>query len=249
MVDMRKFNRVFRLFKRIGIYLAVTIFAVVNLSAQNGVTKGVSAQISEAKGLVVKSGNFIQFVNPMVGTDFHGHTFPGATYPFGMMQLSPDTRLSGWDGCSGYHYSDTVIFGFSHTHLSGTGASDYGDILIMPVSNYPLTLGIKNEDYSSKFSHSKERATPGYYEVFLEKWGVKTKLTTGKRSGIHYYAYTKTGAQPGVVIDLTHRDIVIDSKFEVVGNNVVKGYRRSRMWAKDQIVYFYIEFSQPGKGV
>lgn len=193
--------------------------------------------------------DFTGFVNPMVGTDFHGHTFPGAVYPFGMMQLSPDTRLSGWDGCSGYHYSDSLIYGFSHTHLSGTGASDYGDILMMPVSNYPLTAGIKNDEYSSKFSHKKEIAAPGYYEVFLEKWGVKTKLTTGKRSGIHYYAFTKTGAQPGVVIDLTHRDIVTDSKFEVVGNNVVKGYRRSRMWAKDQIVYFYIEFSQPGKGV
>lgn len=217
------------------------IFFVLIFAALVTPTK-LSAQNSHRK-------DFAGFVNPMVGTDFHGHTFPGATYPFGMMQLSPDTRLSGWDGCSGYHYSDTIIYGFSHTHLSGTGASDYGDILIIPVSNYPLTLGINNSEYSSAFSHSTEKATPGYYEVFLKKWGVNTKLTIGKRAGLHYYTYTKTGAQPAVIIDLTHRDDVIDSKIEVVGNNIVKGYRRSRMWAKDQIVYFYIEFSQTGKGV
>src|SRR6056297_2504835 len=106
-----------------------------------------------------------KYVNPFVGTDGHGHTYPGATYPFGFVQLSPDTRLTGWDGCSGYHYSDERIYGFSHTHLSGTGVSDYADVLLMPrtgpvvwQNGYPDTTG-----YFSHFSHEKEYAEPGYY--------------------------------------------------------------------------------------
>ena len=187
--------------------------------------------------------NLTQFVNPFVGTDFHGHTFPGATYPFGMVQLSPDTRLSGWDGCSGYHYSDTTIYGFSHTHLSGTGASDYGDILIMPVSNYSKER-ISNEYYKSSFSHSREKALPGYYEVYLDRYDILAQLTTGKRIGMHKYTFKK-GDSPQIIIDLVHRDAVINSKIEVVGNHAIKGFRRSKMWAQDQIVYYYIEFSEP----
>ncbi len=109
------------------------------------------------------------YVNPFIGTGGHGHTFPGATMPFGMMQLSPDTRLDGWDGCSGYHYSDDVIYGFSHTHLSGTGVSDYGDILLMPTTKEVYNNGADGkEGYSSKFSHDNENASPGYYEVHLD---------------------------------------------------------------------------------
>lgn len=184
-----------------------------------------------------------QFVNPFVGTDFHGHTFPGATYPFGMVQLSPDTRLTGWDGCSGYHYSDSTVYGFSHTHLSGTGASDYGDILIMPVSGYSHSR-ISNELYKSSFSHKKEKASPGYYEVFLDSYDILAQLTAEKRVGMHKYTFKK-GDKPQIILDLVHRDAVIDSKIEIGGKSIIKGYRQSKQWAQDQIVYFYIEFSEP----
>ena len=185
----------------------------------------------------------IQYVNPFIGTDFHAHTFPGAAYPFGMVQLSPDTRLSGWDGCAGYHYSDSTIYGFSHTHLSGTGIPDYCDILVMPVSGYNHPE-IDREHYKSPFSHKREKASPGYYEVFLDKPEVMVQLTAGKRVGMHRYTYRKD-AEKQIVIDLTHRDEVLDSGIEIVDNQTIKGFRRSKSWALDQIVYFYMEFSEP----
>ncbi len=192
-----------------------------------------------------QNNSYIEFVNPFVGTDLHGHTFPGATYPFGMVQLSPDTRLSGWDGCSGYHYSDSTIYGFSHTHLSGTGCADYCDILVMPVKGY-FNSDIDNELYKSAFSHSKEKTSPGYYEVFLDKWEVLAQLTAGKRVGLHKYTFQKNVA-PQLIIDLTHRDQVLDSRLEIVDDHTIQGFRRSRDWATDQIVYFYMEFSSPIK--
>ena len=108
------------------------------------------------------------YVNPFIGTGGHGHTYPGASSPFGMVQLSPDSRLEGWDGCGGYHYLDTIIYGFSHTHLSGTGVSDYGDILLMPTTGkLLLNNGADgNPGYCSKFSHENEQAKAGYYQVF-----------------------------------------------------------------------------------
>ena len=187
--------------------------------------------------------DFAKFVNPFVGTDFHGHTFPGATYPFGMVQLSPDTRLTGWDGCSGYHYSDNAIYAFSHTHLSGTGVADYCDILLMPVSDYKGEE-IINEEYKSPFQKSSEKASPGYYEVFLDKWGVKVELTAGRRVGFHKYTYSQ-GSSREMVLDLAHRDPLIEWNVEIAGTNSLKGYRRSRSWAADQVVYFYMEFSEP----
>src|SRR5688572_18452201 len=119
------------------------------------------------------------FVNPFIGTGGHGHTFPGAVLPFGMVQLSPDTRVDGsWDGCSGYHYSDAKIYGFSHTHLSGTGCSDWGDVLLMPLSEAP---SLKNETYASGFSHDNEKAEAGYYKVKLDKHKIQVELTVTPR--------------------------------------------------------------------
>ena len=110
---------------------------------------------------------YVKLVNPFIGTGGHGHTFPGACAPFGMVQLSPDTRIDGsWDGSSGYHYSDSIIYGFSHTHLSGTGVSDYGDVLLMPTS---ADINFDPKNYSSKFSHKKEFAEAGFYKVHLDK--------------------------------------------------------------------------------
>src|SRR5882762_6728141 len=122
-----------------------------------------------------------QYVDPFIGTGGHGHTFPGATMPFGMVQLSPDTRLTGWDGCSGYHYSDNIIYGFSHTHLSGTGISDYGDILLMPTvgntsADDALNTGETNKGFASAFSHANETARPGYYSVRLDAGNILAEL-------------------------------------------------------------------------
>lgn len=179
-------------------------------------------------------------VDPFIGTGGHGHTYPGASMPFGMMQLSPDTRLTGWDGCSGYHYSDSIIYGFTHTHLSGTGCSDYGDILLMPmVNNYSFD----NIKYASTFSHKNESAFPGYYSVKLDN-GVNVDLTVSKRSGMHQYTFP-AGMTPYVILDLKHRDEVIDSYIEIVNDSTIQGLRRSKAWATDQWVYFVIRFSQP----
>lgn len=178
-----------------------------------------------------------RYVNPFIGTGGHGHTFPGAIVPFGMVQLSPDTRLTGWDGCSGYHYSDSIIYGFSHTHLSGTGISDYGDVLLMP------TVGAPDKPYPSRFSHQNEKASPGFYSVRLDNDNIFVELTATTRAGMHRYTFPSTN-EANVIVDLAHRDKVIDSDLRVNGNTIV-GWRRSQAWARNQIVYFAIEFSQP----
>jgi len=126
--------------------------------------------------------NFVQYVDPFIGTGGHGHTYPGATLPHGMVQLSPDTRLDGWDGCGGYHYSDSYIYGFTHTHLSGTGVSDYGDILLMPMSGKPLS---DNKKYGSVFSHANEKASAGFYSVKLDDDNILAELTATTRVGLH----------------------------------------------------------------
>ena len=123
----------------------------------------------------------IPYVNPFIGTGGHGHTFPGATTPFGMVQLSPDTRLGGWDGCSGYHYSDQYIYGFSHTHLSGTGVSDYGDLLLMPASKKDWHNGTQSSGgYRQYFSHKNEKASPGYYQVYLDSLDLIASMTASR---------------------------------------------------------------------
>ena len=184
---------------------------------------------------VAAQRDLTRYVNPFIGTGGHGHTFPGAIVPYGMVQLSPDTRLTGWDGCSGYHYSDSKIYGFSHTHLSGTGISDYGDILLTP------SVG---RDYSGRFQHRNETASPGYYSVKLDDENILVELTATARVGMHRYTFPRT-EDANIIIDLAHRDKVIDSGFRTLGLNMVVGWRRSQAWAKDQIVYFAVEFSQP----
>ncbi|MEA1873981.1 MAG: GH92 family glycosyl hydrolase [Bacteroidota bacterium] len=188
-----------------------------------------------------------QYVNPILGTGGHGHTYPGASMPFGMVQLSPDSRLTGWDGCSAYHYSDSIIYGFSHTHLSGTGVSDYGDILFMPMSGkYSYDSGYFSDElgYASVFNHNTEIALPGYYAVHLETPNVDVELTVTERTGVHKYRYNNNDTAY-MMIDLTHRDDVIESGFKQVNETDISGFRRSRAWAKDQHVYFYARFSEP----
>ena len=182
-----------------------------------------------------------KYVDPFIGTGGHGHTFPGPTIPFGMVQLSPDTRLKGWDGCSGYHYSDKLIYGFSHTHLSGTGCTDYGDILLMPTVGKPQ---FSNKKYSSSFKKESEKASAGYYSVFLDKPKVKVELTATTRTGLHKYTFPKSTSS-NIILDLTHRDFAKQGEINITGNNEISGTRVSKQWADNQILYFVIQFSKP----
>jgi putative alpha-1,2-mannosidase len=190
-----------------------------------------------------KKKDYTSYVDPFIGTGGHGHTYPGAVMPFGMVQLSPDTRLEGWDGCSGYHYTDTVVYGFSHTHLSGTGIADYCDILFMPTTGQPQ---FKNTDYSSPFKKKNELASPGYYKTKLDKYDIGVELTATTRAGMHRYDYP-SGAEANIIIDLQHRDQVLNSWIEIINDHEIRGYRESRSWAQDQHVYFYAKFSKPFK--
>ena len=183
-----------------------------------------------------------EYVNPFIGTGGHGHTYPGATVPYGMVQLSPDTRKDGsWDGCGGYYYNDSLILGFSHTHLSGTGCSDYGDIMLLPIKD---RFDFKKE-YSSRFSHSDEIAKAGYYSVFLKDQLAQAELTATERTGFHRYSYRSGVDSANVLIDLRHRDQLLDAQLYQVDKTHLAGFRRSSAWAKNQLVYFYIEFSEP----
>src|ERR1035437_9412526 len=141
---------------------------------------------------------------PMVGTADHGHAYPGAIVPFGMVQLSPDTPIQGWDGCSGYHYTDSAIRGFSHTHLAGTGCGCLGDVLLMPtVGEVQLEAGSPGKGYTSRFSHADELAVPGYYRVLLQDPQVTAELTATIRCGFHKYTFPATD-NAHIILDLVH---------------------------------------------
>ena len=196
------------------------------------------------------STDYTQLVNPFIGTDFTGNTYPGAQAPFGMVQLSPDNGLPGWDRISGYFYPDSTIAGFSHTHLSGTGAGDLYDILFMPVTlPYNETaeggLGIH-----SKFSHNDEEASAGYYRVKLQDYNINVELTATPRCGVQRYTFPKAEAM--VILNLRKAmnwDFTMDSHIEVVDSCNIRGYRFSEGWARGQKVYFATRFSRPFKSM
>ncbi len=208
----------------------------------------------------------VQYVNPMIGTDGMGHTFPGACVPFGIVQLSPDTdtiphNVNGryqpktYEYCAGYQYHDRSIVGFSHTHFSGTGHSDLGDILIMPTTG-PLKLNPGTSDnpdagYRSRFSHDTEKAVPGYYEVQLDDYKVKAQLTATPRVGVHKYTFPKEDGGR-IVLDLNHGIYNYDGKtlwafLRVENDTLLTGYRITNGWARTHYTYFAISFSQPIK--
>ena len=194
-----------------------------------------------------------RYVNPLVGTDFHGHTYPGAIAPFGQIQPSPDTRLEGWDGCSAYHYSDDTVYGFSHTHLNGTGCEDYGDVLLMPVmaegSDWHFTPQMPQTQFCSNFSHRSEKATPGYYRVVLDRNRVMVELTATERIAGHRYSFPRNGKK-GFVIDLRHRDKVLSAGFEKQGSDgTICGWRESDAWNPHQKCYFALRCNVPVKEV
>ncbi|EZH73461.1 alpha-mannosidase [Aquimarina atlantica] len=197
-----------------------------------------------------EDSNVIKYVNPFIGTGGHGHTYPGATAPFGMVQVSPDNGISEWDWCSGYHYSDSLTIGFSHLHLSGTGIGDLNDIRLMPINKeVDLSTSFKTRDeipFTSKYSHNKEKATPGYYSVFLEDFDINAELTSTVRTAFHRYEYNEGDTQ-SVVLDLGYAinwDKTLESQIHIEDKFTVSGYRNSTGWAKNQKVFFVIKFSK-----
>ena len=196
----------------------------------------------------VQEKQSIDYVDPFIGTGFHGHTYPGATVPFGAVQLSPDTRRGNWDACSGYHYSDSTLLGFSHTHLSGTGCIDLGDVLIRPTTQ-PVNLKSEGDIYEpASFKHSSEKAVPGYYKVELEEEGIKVELTSTLYAGMHRYTY-RNAKDAAVLVDLHHMlsddETIYESSLTQTAPNELSGMRRTGAWVDNQYVYFVIQFSKP----
>ncbi|MCU4164209.1 GH92 family glycosyl hydrolase [Carboxylicivirga caseinilyticus] len=192
--------------------------------------------------------SLLSYVNPFMGTDGPGNTYPGAQFPFGAVQLSPDHGLSGWDRISGYSYPDTIISGFSHMHLSGTGAGDLYDLLFMPINNRSSrTIKENGNRPFSVFSHSEEGASPGYYWVMLQDFGIKAEMTATTRGGVQRYHFP-ADAGKAVILDLGYAlnwDGPTDTYIKIIDNNTLIGYRLSSGWAADQRVYFKAEFSIP----
>ena len=193
--------------------------------------------------------DYTQLVNPFIGTDFTGNTYPGAQAPFGMVQLSPDNGLGGWDRISGYFYPDSTIAGFSHTHLSGTGAGDLYDVLFMPVT-LPFKEAEGELGIHSKFSHQDEEASAGYYRVKLQDYNINVELTATPRCGVQRYTFPK--AESMVILNLKKAmnwDFTMDSQIEIVDSCNIRGYRFSEGWARGQKLYFATRFSKPFKSV
>ena len=201
---------------------------------------------SEQKELPKKQ--LTNYVNPFIGTDGTGNTYPGAMTPFGMVQLSPDIGIPGWDRISGYFYPDSIITGFSHTHLSGTGAGDLYDVLIMPTnSRFNDRIEANNRLPFSYFSHKHETATAGYYSVDLLSYGIKAELTATPRVGVQRYTFPKD-EQSKITVDLGYSinwDKPTETYLKVVDNTTLEGYRFSTGWARNQKVYFVIKLSKP----
>ncbi len=200
-----------------------------------------------ALGCSPRSADPVDYVNPFIGTGFHGHTYPGATTPFGMVQLSPDTRAGNWDACAGYHYSDTTIDGFSHTHLSGTGCADLADILFHPTTREIVIHDGECVLQPYFFSHDDERASCGYYAVTLPDVNIGVELTAAPRTGVHRYTFAGKGPRR-VIVDLLHT--VTEEKIDLcelrrTAPYELVGMRRTQGWVPDQYVFFAARFSEP----
>ena len=190
--------------------------------------------------------NPVDFIDPFIGTGFHGHTYPGATLPFGAVQLSPDTRAGNWDACAGYHYDDSTLTGFSHTHLSGTGCIDLGDLLIRPTTQ---TVDPSRQPMyaPAAFRHEDEKAEAGYYAVLLHEEGIRAELTATAHTGVHRYTFPKEST-PTVIVDLKHsldNEHIYESSLQVVNPHEMTGMRNTRGWSDNQRIYFVIQCSQP----
>ena len=229
--------KIYQLMKKIAFILLTVIIASCTQSTDN-------TTVREIEDLTV-------YVDPFIGTGEHGHTFPGATRPFGMVQVSPINGTGGWDWVSGYHYSDSVMIGFGHLHLSGTGIGDLLDLLVMPASKeMDLTIETQNRDkspYKSSYSHDNETASPGYYQVYLETPKVNAEVTSTLRTGYHKYTFDEDETQ-SLIMDLgfaLNWDRPLETAITVENNNTISGYRHSTGWAKNQKLFFVAEFSKP----
>jgi predicted alpha-1,2-mannosidase len=195
---------------------------------------------------VNKRENLTTYVNPAIGSGGHGHVFVGASVPFGAVQLGPNNIFKGWDWCSGYHYSDSIVTGFSHTHLSGTGGSDLGDIMIMPVTGDVRLNQGKQEDisnsYSSYYKHENETVKAGYYSLVLDKYNIKVELTATERVGVHKYTFP-VGAENHIIIDLKEAidDIAYETYIRKIDAYTIEGYRFSQGWAQNQQIWFCLK--------
>jgi predicted alpha-1,2-mannosidase len=210
---------------------------------------------TESFGQAKPMAQLTRYVDPYIGTGFHGHVFLGANVPYGAVQLGPTNLSEGWDWCSGYHYSDSTITGFSHTHLSGTGIGDLGDISVMPVTgNVNLNrgkAGDKESGYYSLFSHAEEKVKPGYYSVRLKRYNIKAELTASKRVGFHQYTFP-AGKEARIIIDLKPGigwDLATETMIRQENDTTISGYRYSKGWAPDQRIYFTAVFSKPIKNL
>ncbi|SKB45983.1 alpha-1,2-mannosidase, putative [Salegentibacter holothuriorum] len=229
------------MFKKFPLLFFIFLLALVSCEEQDD--KATDFQKSTKK--------LTSYVDPFIGTGGHGHTYPGASSPFGMVQVSPDNGTSGWDWVSGYHYSDSLVAGFSHLHLSGTGIGDLADILFMPV-NRKIDLGKevkerKDIPYLSKYSHIDETARPGYYQIFLEDFDINVELSATQRTAYHKYTFGK-GEEKSVVIDLgfaINWDEPTETAIKVEDEYTITGYRHSIGWANNQKVFFVAKFSAP----
>ncbi|MEX0363116.1 MAG: GH92 family glycosyl hydrolase, partial [Allomuricauda sp.] len=245
------------LFTRISVLSFLLILLISNIACKKQVIDEESVAINEVEDL-------IKYVNPMVGTKNMGHTYPGPSTPFGMVQLSPETNnqpytKSGlyngktYEYCSGYQYADSTIFGFSHTHFSGTGHSDLGDLLVIPtIGELKLEPGnseIPNSGYHSKFSHTTEEAAPGYYRVLLDSYKIKAELTASDRVGFHQYTFPKSD-NSHIILDLIsniyhHKDKNVWTFLRVENDSLITGYRQTNGWARTRKVFFAMQFSKP----
>lgn len=225
------------LMKNIALFLLLVTFAA-------GCSKNISKKDTKEVFLT-------NYANPFIGTGGHGHTYPGATVPFGMLQVSPVNGISSWDWCSGYHYSDSIVVGFSHLSLSGTGIGDLADILFMPVNksvDLPTTSSARDSlTYKSSYSHSNEKASPGYYQVYLNDHNINVELTTSLRTAFHKYSYSE-GDKQSVIINLgfgINWDKATNTAINIEDDYTITGHRFSTGWAKNQKVFFVAKFSKP----
>ena len=209
-------------------------------------TKFISSLISVSLITITLSAqNYVQYVDPYIGSGGHGHVFVGASVPYGMVQLGPSNIYKGWDWCSGYHYSDNILIGFSHTHLSGTGCSDLGDILLMPMNEIHTRRGEQDDisnGYASTYSHKNEVVSPYYYSVLLDKYQIRAELTATARVGFHRYTYP-AGKPSYVLIDLHEgtSDVAYSCYARKVDDYTIEGYRYDHGWSPDRKVYFVLK--------
>ena len=204
-----------------------------------------------ACALSTQATDLTDYVNPMIGTGGHGHTFPGAIVPHGMIQPSPDTRINEWDACSGYHYTDSLMNGFSQSHLSGTGCADYGDFLLMPTVGEqvitPQNRQQQNRPYASRFSHATEVAEPGYYSVFLDRYGVKAEVTATDRAAIYRFTFPE-GADAGMILDMDYsiqNQKNTEMKVDAPNDRTILAFKETKYWAWFQQLAMCAEFSTP----